>query len=126
MPPKKKKMNKPKQGGVVELREAEREVKTANQATPEQHLCIARATRKLQIWNKCKTAAESALLIDPHGPPRAQLIECQKQSDAELSIPSAVDADFYKAMPEGLDLNDFVGRMLPAQSLQCGCRVCLP
>jgi hypothetical protein len=108
MSPKKKNKNKPKQGWVVELKEAEREVKTANQATPEQHLRVARAARKLRIWKKSKTAAEIALSIDPHGPLRAQLIECQKQSDAELSIPSDVDTDVYKAIPEGCDLNDCV------------------
>jgi hypothetical protein len=106
MPPKKKNKNKPKQGWVLELKEAEREVKTAKQATPEEHLRVARAARKLRIWSKCKTAAENALLIDPRGPLRAQLIECQKQSDAELSIPSVVDTDLYKAIPKGRDLND--------------------
>jgi hypothetical protein len=105
MSPKKKNENKPKQGWVVELKEAEREVKRANQATPEQHLRVARAARKLRIWKKCKTAAERCLSIDPHGPLRAQLVECQKQADAELSIPSNVDADVCKAIPEGRDLN---------------------
>jgi hypothetical protein len=108
MSPKKKNKSKPKQGWVVELKEAEREVKTANQATPDQHLRVARAARKLRIWKKSKTAAENALSIDPHGPLRAQLIECQKQADAELSIPSNVDTDNYKAIrgKGGNSLND--------------------
>jgi hypothetical protein len=58
MPSKKKNKNKPKEGQVVELKEDEIEVKMANQATPEQHLCVARAARKLRIWNKSKAAAE--------------------------------------------------------------------
>jgi hypothetical protein len=97
MPSNKKNKNKPKEGWVVELKEAETGVKRANQATPEQHLRVARAARKLRIWNKSKTAAETGLSIDPHGPLRAQLIECQKQADEELSIPSKVDTDEFKA-----------------------------
>jgi hypothetical protein len=47
MPSKQKKKNTPKDGWVEELNEAEREFKTANdQATPEQHLRVSRATRK--------------------------------------------------------------------------------
>jgi hypothetical protein len=108
MPSKKKNKNKPKEGWVVELKEAEREVKRANQeVTPEQHLRVARAARKLRIWNKSKTAAERGLSIDPHGPLRAQLVECQKQADAELSIPSDVDTDEYKAIPDGARLDNF-------------------
>jgi hypothetical protein len=87
---------KPKQGWVVEWKEAEGEVKTANQATPEQHLRVARAARKLRIWKKSKIAAEKALSIDPHGPLRAQLVDCRKQADEELSILSEVDTDYYK------------------------------
>jgi hypothetical protein len=105
MPSKKKNKNKPEEGWVVELKEAEREVKTANQATPQHHLRVARAARKLRIWNKSKTAAKKGLTIDPHGPLRAQLIECQKQADVELSIPSDVDTDQYKEIPEDINHN---------------------
>jgi hypothetical protein len=42
MPSKKKNKNNLKEGWVVELKEAEREVKTANQATPEQCLICPR------------------------------------------------------------------------------------
>jgi hypothetical protein len=57
MPSKKKNKNKPKEGWVVELKEAEREVKTANLAThPEQCLRVARAARKLRIWEKSKAS----------------------------------------------------------------------
>jgi hypothetical protein len=91
----KKNKNKPKDGWIVELEEAEREVKTANQKTSEHYLCVARAARKLRIWNKSKTAAEKFLLIDDRGPLRAQLTECQKQAGAELSIPTEVDSDAH-------------------------------
>jgi hypothetical protein len=99
MPSKKKNKNKPKEGWVVELKEAEGEVKKANQATPQHHLRVARAARKLRIWNKSKTAAKKGLSIHPHGPLRAQLVECQKQADIELSIGSEVDTDDYKETP---------------------------
>jgi hypothetical protein len=109
MPSKKKNKNKPKEGWVVELEEAEREVKKANQATPQHHLRVARAARKLRIWNKSKNAAGKGLTIDPHGPLRAQLVECQKQADVELSIPSDVDTDQYKEMPETFNHNKSLG-----------------
>jgi hypothetical protein len=108
MPSKKKNKNKPKEGWVVELKEAEREVKTANLAPhPDQYLRVARAARKLRIWEKSKTAAEKGLSIDPHGPLRAQFVECQKQADKELSIPSKVDCDTFlkAAMSEGAGLD---------------------
>jgi hypothetical protein len=103
MASKKKNKNKPKEGWVVELKEAERGVKMANnQATPEQHLRVARAARKLRIWSKSNAAAEKGLSIDRHGPLRAQLVECQKQADAELSVPSM--ADHYEIiLPKGIE-----------------------
>ena len=109
MPSQKKNKNKskPQQGWVVELKEAEREVKTANQATPKQHLRVARAARKLRIWNKCKTAAEKALSIDLHGPLRAQLVECQKQAEEELSITNEVDSERFKSMLQDVGIHKF-------------------
>jgi hypothetical protein len=53
-PKKKKNKSKPKQGWVVELKEAEREVKTANQATPDQHLRVARAHASFESERRAK------------------------------------------------------------------------
>jgi hypothetical protein len=98
MPPKKKK-DKPKDGWVEELREAEAQAKANTSTSAEPHLRVARSARKLRSWKKCKSAAETGLSIDPQGPLRAQLIECQKQAGEELftsRISSDMDRQYQK------------------------------
>jgi hypothetical protein len=47
--------------------EAEGEGKTAKQATRKQHPSVARAARKLRIWNKSKTAADIPVELPREG-----------------------------------------------------------
>ena len=85
MPTKEKKKNTPKDGWVEELREAEAQAKADTSTSAEPHLRVARAARKLRLWRKCQSAAETGVSIAPESPLRAQLIECQKQAVEELS-----------------------------------------
>lgn len=43
---------------------------------------------------KCRSAAETSLSIAPESSLRTQLIECQKQAVAELSIKSRIDPEY--------------------------------
>jgi hypothetical protein len=98
MPSKKKNKNMPKDGWVEELREAEAQAKADNSTSAEPHLRVARAARKLRLWKKCKSAAETGLSISPEGPLRAQLVECQKQADEQLSSKSSIDHEYEEVL----------------------------